>query len=87
MTDTIEQRVGATERLLAESCVEWELVLAGDRSVLECDAERLLGYRPGTLRAQRVEGVCRIPRRQFGNRWRYRLRDLAQYIEAGYQDG
>lgn len=85
-TDTIEQRAASTERLLADSCVEWGIVLAGDKSVLECDAERLLGYRPGTLRAQRVECVCRIPRRQIGNRWRYRLRDLAQYMEATYQD-
>ncbi|MDF0734179.1 hypothetical protein P0Y43_26190 [Pseudomonas entomophila] len=86
MADRMEDRVSATEALLAASCREWELVLAGDRSVVETDAERLLGYRPGTLRAQRTEGTCRIPRRQVGNRWRYRLSDLALYIENGYCD-
>lgn len=86
MGETIEERVRATECLLAASCREWELVVAGDRSVVETDAERLLGYRPGTLRAQRTEGTCRIPRRQVGNRWRYRLSDLARYIENGYCD-
>lgn len=35
MTDSIEQRIAATERLLADSCVEWGIVLAGDKSVLE----------------------------------------------------
>ncbi|WP_371683478.1 helix-turn-helix transcriptional regulator [Pseudomonas syringae] len=84
MTETIEQRTEATQRLLADSCHDWGIVLAGDRSVTESDAERLLGYRPGTLRAQRTEGTCRIPRRLVGNRWRYRLSDLAQYLEAGY---
>ena len=84
MNETIEQRAEATERLLVGSCQDWGIVLAGDRSVVEVDAERLLGYRPGTLRAQRTEGTCRIPRRQVGNRWRYRLSDLAQYLEAGY---
>ncbi|MNE21617.1 hypothetical protein D3C80_1147850 [compost metagenome] len=76
--------MAATEGLLVASCREWELVMAGDRSVVEADAERLLGYRPGTLRAQRTEGTCRIPRRQIGNRWRYRLCDIAAFIETGY---
>lgn len=86
MNSTIEERAAATERLLGDACAEWGLVLAGDRSVVEVDAERLLGYRPGTLRSQRTEGTCRLPRRQVGNRWRYRLGDLARFIEAGYSD-
>jgi hypothetical protein len=79
-----ECRVSETERLLLESCEQWQIAVAGDRSVVEGDAERLLGYRPGALRAQRDNGTCRIPRRRIGNRWRYRLVDLAHEIESGY---
>ena len=84
MTQDLETRIEQTTLLLAESCAEWGITLAGDRSVSESDAERLLGYGQGTLRKQREYEVCSIPRRRVGNRWRYRLHDLATVIEREY---
>ena len=79
-----EERMATTERLLRESCAELGLRLAGDSSVCEQDAEILLGYQPGALKRQRDDGICRIPRRRIGNRWRYRLIDLAREFEKDY---
>lgn len=84
MSETLEQRIESTELMLLNSCHEYGFILAGDRSVTEVDAEKLLGYRSGTLRAQRENGTCRIARRRIGNRWRYRVHDLAEEIEKEY---
>jgi hypothetical protein len=86
MADDFERRVIETEHLLIDSCREWGITLAGDKSVTEPDAERLLGYKPGSLRKQRDEESCGITRRQIGNRWRYRLIDLAREFESNCEN-
>ncbi|WP_313302925.1 hypothetical protein [Diaphorobacter sp.] len=84
--DDFETRVLETMSMLSSSCREWGILIAGDGSVAEPDAERLLGYSERALKQQRTEGRCPIPRRQVGNRWRYRLRDLAVMIETRFDD-
>ncbi|RRW47256.1 hypothetical protein EGJ52_03010 [Pseudomonas luteola] len=86
MSETFDERVEATMQLLINSCREWDITIAGDMSVTEGDTERLIGYSPGALRAQRQEGKCRMPRRLIGNRWRYRLSDIAAEFEKGYEN-
>lgn len=82
----LEDRVLDTLSMLSTSCREWGILVAGDGSVAESDAERLLGYGERALRQQRMEGRCALPRRQVGNRWRYRLRDMAEMIERRFDD-
>lgn len=84
MNDDAAARIEETTGLLRATCAEWDIQMAGDDSVVEGDAERLLAYRPGSLRAQRLNGTCCMPRRRVGNRWRYRLRDVAELIERDY---
>lgn len=83
--DTLEQRIEATERILLRTCEEQGFIVAGDRSVCEADAERLLGYRPGALRKQRSEDVARIPHRRIAGKWRFRLADLAAAFESDFE--
>lgn len=82
-----ENRVQETLRLLQESCQQREISIAGDGSVSEAAAENLLGYARRTMRHQRDEGRLALPRRRVGNRWMYRLKDLAAYLESSYEPG
>lgn len=63
--------------------------IAGNHPVLPSDevntagAAYLLGLAEQTLRADRAYFGDRVPCRKVGNRARYRLQDLADYLEKG----
>lgn len=84
MADTFEDRVAATTRLLLEGVERMNLNLAGDGSLCERDVEKLLGYCDRSLKAQRENGACPFPRRRVGNKWRYRLSEIANEIERTF---
>lgn len=79
-------RVQETHKRLLASCEAWGICIAGDGSVSEPDAERLLGYQDRALKQQRIEGRCPLPRRKVGNRWRYRLDDISALFEQGFDE-
>jgi hypothetical protein len=70
---------------LLRSCKEQGFTIAGDFSVCERDAGLLLGYSENYFKTKKDK--LTIPRRQVGSRWRYRLSDLAQFIENTYENG
>ena len=71
-----------TFQMLLNAAREHEMTLPGDFRVGEADAEILLGYAPRTLRKLREHG--RAPKHyKLGNRYTYRIQDLADWIDGG----
>lgn len=81
---TEAERIAACEDLLLAACREAGESVTGDRRVGEATAARLLGYEAGTLANWRGAGSgpewYRIG--GIGHRVSYRLRALAEWIEA-----
>jgi hypothetical protein len=77
MTAMIE----STFEMLLQSARDSGMVLTGDYRVTETDAERLTGYSERSFRQMRDQKRA-PPFYRIGNRYSYRLHDLAEWIEA-----
>lgn len=78
---TEEDRISATARALLDFVAEKDIWISGDGRVHEDVAAKLLGVAVGTLQNMRYEGTA--PPHYKHGRITYRVRDLAEYIEAG----
>lgn len=79
-----EARIDACARALEQSCRESGAWISGDGRIGEADAAALLGFSPGSMANMRAEGKApsHFKLGGGGHRVSYRLRDLAEWIEA-----
>ena len=77
----MNERIQSTFELLLESARDSGMALTADYRVIEVDAETLTGYRERSFRQMREQGRA-PPFYRIGNRYSYRLHDLAAWIEA-----
>ncbi|MCA3187907.1 MULTISPECIES: hypothetical protein [unclassified Cupriavidus] len=83
--DEFERRIRATAIAIREWCGRNDVAIAGDDSVCESAASRILGYRSGdALRKQAAQGRNQIPFRLRGNVRFYRVVDLSRTIETSW---
>ena len=81
---TFEERVAITYEMFLQAIREQDLPMSGDQRVDEATAERLVGYAPRTFR--RLRECERAPAAyRLGNRWTYRVRTLAEFVEENYE--
>lgn len=87
MQNDLNARVEACAALLLVAAREAGMAVSGDLRLSEQDAAALLAYAPGHLKALRQEGRGPVPYGigMNGCRLSYRVRDLAEWVEAGRQ--
>jgi hypothetical protein len=83
---TFGERVADTEQRLLAWCRAAGHHITADGGVYEEIAALILDRSPGTLQNWRSNGGAGVPWYRSG-RVRYRLRDLADYLERQRQDG
>jgi hypothetical protein len=88
MIDDLDDRAARLERLLLEIAVERGWWISVDNRVGEIDAAAVLGWSVDSLRNARCEGRGPPSYSIGGARHRrtYRLRDIAEWIEARRED-